>query len=510
MKITIVTEASALIGGGHVMRCLTLAAVARDSGCDVTFCVNREAFTAVPRLAAAGFETLIADDPVSSRGLQVAPSDLVIVDSYRSDRHFERALRDKTGSIAVIDDLAERVHDCDLLIDTTWGRAVSDYEGLVPKRATVLAGASYALLRPEFVQARRAALDARAGRSGRLRCLISLGLTDVGGITAAIVRALLASESNFLLDVVVGPNAPSLMELRHLADTFGHVSLHVDVTNMAALMADADVAVGAGGSTSWERCCLGLPTVMVVVADNQHLVASSLAEAGAVVVVECGADQDARAVNALASLSRDDLHRMSAAAAAVTDGHGAARVWSGLRHLVEGGGAGCLAQTHDDSVLNLRSAQPADADQLWQWRNDKVSRANSLDSRIVPWPEHLKWFAGVLADRHRHLLVAECHDVPVGMIRFDAVDGEKGEELFAISFLVAPDWRGRGIGAQVLEAGCRHVRSRRPDARLFGQVRSDNAASRRLFERLGFSAQHDALSDDVVCYSLDGSRPHDG
>src|SRR6056297_1051342 len=168
MKITIVTEASALIGGGHVMRCLTLAAV--------------------------GFETLIADDPVSSRGLQVAPSDLVIVDSYRSDRHFERALRDKTGSIAVIDDLAERVHDCDLLIDTTWGRAVSDYEGLVPKRATVLAGASYALLRPEFVQARRAALDARAGRSGRLRCLISLGLTDVGGITAAIVRALLASE----------------------------------------------------------------------------------------------------------------------------------------------------------------------------------------------------------------------------------------------------------------------------------------------------------------------------
>ena len=267
------------------MRCLTLAGELARDGADVRFTVNEDAPRFAPSLQRSGFPFTAVR--TLAEGLEIAARqngvDAFVCDFYALDAEIERSLRATAAKIVVIDDLANRPHDCDLLIDTTFGRSTEDYRGLVPPGAVMLAGARYALLRPEFAALRDELLARRAAGGGVERILVSLGLTDVGGITARVVAALLETELNAQaqIDVVIGPMAQSRAELEAMAARNTRMELHIDPPDMARLMANADVAIGGGGTTSWERCCLGLPTVLVVLADNQRLIASKLGKVGA-------------------------------------------------------------------------------------------------------------------------------------------------------------------------------------------------------------------------------------
>ncbi len=312
-SILFVCDAGPSVGGGHVMRSLTLARALQARGA-------RCAFRSHPD-GDAVLATFAPDMPLAAAD---APGfDALVFDHYALGGADHVALA-KGRTTLVIDDLADRPLEADLLLDAGLARAATDYRGLLPPRCELLLGPGYAPLRPDFAARREEALARRAAGGPVRRILVSLGLTDVGGITARIAERLAGAA---LLDVVVGSIAPSLPALRALTQVDPLIRLHVDTPDMAALTAQADVAIGAGGSSSWERCVLGLPTLLLVLADNQTPAATALAEAGAVLALDV-AEVDT-AFDALAArLLGDEVlrGRLSHAAAGVCDGRGAERV----------------------------------------------------------------------------------------------------------------------------------------------------------------------------------------
>jgi UDP-2,4-diacetamido-2,4,6-trideoxy-beta-L-altropyranose hydrolase len=323
-RLLIRADASRSVGGGHVQRCLSLAQPLHDRGWECLLAGDPETPDIVPLPAWVSFHPLAGrDEP------QAMDVDLLIVDNYRLDAAFERNCRSWARRILVVDDGAERRHECDLLLDQAAGLSTADYRGLVPPSCQLLLGPLYAIVRPEFARLRPESL-ARRRRPGR-RLLINFGASDMRSAGGMVLSALArAGGAPVDLDLVMGRVDAPLGPLRDLAAAIsGHAAVHGQVSNMADLMSRADLAIGAGGSASWERCTLGLPAILLSVAANQRHNAASLASAGAALdlgdIAEAAAVEAAR--SALALL--DDpgrLRAMSSRAAALCAGDGAERV----------------------------------------------------------------------------------------------------------------------------------------------------------------------------------------
>jgi UDP-2,4-diacetamido-2,4,6-trideoxy-beta-L-altropyranose hydrolase len=296
------------------------------------FAVPNRAVRAVRLLAESGFviHQLHECQPVQPGDLP--PHDIAIFDNYSWDAIVERRWRDGHRTLVAIDDLADRKHACDILVDQTPLRHADLYGALVPAECTVLTGASYALLRPEFAAYREAALARRrSNRSDRL--LVSLGLSDLQAIALRVVSLALETRADLSIDVVVSGGAPSLPGLHELQRRGAPLHVHVDTPDIARLMTQADLSVGAGGSTSLERCCLGLPTLIITLADNQREIASALDRLGAARYLGAAITlPDVEIKAALADFLDDCEGRRACAAKAsqLVDGRGADRVSSVL------------------------------------------------------------------------------------------------------------------------------------------------------------------------------------
>jgi UDP-2,4-diacetamido-2,4,6-trideoxy-beta-L-altropyranose hydrolase len=325
-RILFIVDAGPKVGGGHVMRSLTLARAleARGASC---------AFLAPP--AVSSLLEAFAPDVARLPAASTDPADLAsamvpqLFEAFAFD-HYRLSYADQRGMAGtrpclVIDDLADRPLNADLILDSGPDRKASDYEGL-HDGARLLLGPAYAQVRPEFSELREQALAWRGEPVQRI--LVSMGLTDLGGITSRVVERLRPKVGEIGLDVVLGAGAPSLAGLTKVARRDARLTLHVDTPHMARLMAEADIAVGAAGSSAWERCVLGLPTAMVVLAPNQKAAAAGLAAQGAALVVVADApDFDAKLDRAVMRLMKDDDLRRSVALASsqVCDGQGAGR-----------------------------------------------------------------------------------------------------------------------------------------------------------------------------------------
>lgn len=356
MRVAFRTDASLQIGTGHVMRCLTLAKALAAGGAECEFMcrehpgnllefIRGQGFPAhpLPLLTEAGRN---GSAPETAHGHWLGASqsqdaaacrpilaervpDWLITDHYALDSSWERALAPHYRKLLVIDDLADRTHACDALLDQTLGRAMEDYTPLVPGGCQLLCGSPYALLRPEFAALRPYSLQRRAGAPlGEL--LINMGGVDKDNLTGQVLAALptcrLPKECR--ITVVMGSTAPWLEQVRQQALELPWPNrVLAGVGNMAQLMADSDLAIGAAGTTAWERCCLGLPTLMLVLADNQLKVAQSLAATGAAALIprEEMAPQLAAWVSKLLTTA-GALEAMSQAAQQVVDGGGAQRI----------------------------------------------------------------------------------------------------------------------------------------------------------------------------------------
>lgn len=350
LRVAVRADAGLTLGSGHVMRCLTLATALRQRGAQVHFLCRGGPGHLGGRIEAEGFGLTLLDktlspaqDALHSRAALTeawrgAGCDLLLVDHYGLEATWEQALRPACRRLAAIDDLADRPHDVDLLLDQNLGRKVSDYDDRLPAAAVRLIGPQYALLRPEFAAARAASLARRGGQGWR-HLLISLGGADPHQGTQRCLQALAACPlpADAQVTVVLGALAWSRPAIQALLPTLPfQARLLTDVTDMAAVLAETDLAIGAAGGSAWERCCLGLPSLLLVLADNQRPGTQALEAVGAALSlggVDALADRLPAALQQLAPPGR--LSTMSAAAAAITDGQGAARVADALLALMQ-------------------------------------------------------------------------------------------------------------------------------------------------------------------------------
>ncbi len=327
-SILFVVDAGAAVGGGHVMRSLTLAQALATQRASVCFAAPPAvgailaAFAPdTPQISAASSAT---DD--LSAALKSERFDAVVFDHYGLAEPDHRLIGRNKPAL-VLDDLADRQLGANLVLDSGPARRAEDYDGLIPDGARLLLGPQYAPVRAEFAALRETALSWR-GEPVR-RILVSLGLTDVDAITGRVVERLRPRVSDVGIDVVLGAEAPSLPSLAKIAKRDTRIQLHIDSPHMARLTAEADIAIGAAGSSTWERCTLGLPTLMLVLADNQRAAARTLAERNAAIVLDPAASNFESAFDrALMRLTTDAALRrqLAAASAELCDGQGAPRV----------------------------------------------------------------------------------------------------------------------------------------------------------------------------------------
>ena len=294
MKIAFRVDESSQIGSGHVMRCLTLADALRERGAECQFVCRAHEGHSMDYIRARGYGVCALPKPsfdasfefdlahaswlgvdwlTDAQETQLSLSDTkldwLIVDHYALDHRWESTFRPSCKRIMVIDDLADRQHDCDLLLDQNYGSSAERYRGLVPADCAQYCGPKYALLKPVYAR-RRAQLPASNGHVRRVLIYFGGG-PDAGNLTGLAVQAFQAPElAQIELDSVSGAAYAHKSSLKELVVQRGNATIHWQLPDLADLMAKSDLAIGAGGATTWERCCMGLPTIMTSIAENQR------------------------------------------------------------------------------------------------------------------------------------------------------------------------------------------------------------------------------------------------
>lgn len=290
LQIAIRTDASVTTGAGHVMRCLTLAEELRGMGAEVSFVCRGGVGNGLDIIHDRGFRTHALDDVIhwrvdaewSAQALSGhAPVDWIVADHYGLDWRWESCMRQTARHILVIDDLADRTHDCEILLDQNfYVGAANRYAGRVPAGCRLFLGPAFALLRTEFRDAARRPRE----RNGRVkRLLVAFGATDPTNETRKVLTALETLASlNLEVDVVTGSANPRRGQIEARCATLPGVHCHVQTHRMAELMWAADLAIGAGGTTMWECCVMALPALTVVTASNQLKTTNDVSATGAI------------------------------------------------------------------------------------------------------------------------------------------------------------------------------------------------------------------------------------
>lgn len=477
MRFLLRADASRSLGLGHVKRCLALGQALRDCGADVAL-LSRAADVDIATLAADAridFYPLAAGpdwqaDAERTAGIARATgAQSVIVDHYLLDARWHRSVAAGGLRVAAIDDLADRPLDVSLLIDHNYAADhAAKYHGRLAPATRLLAGPRFALLGPSYASAPRHAV-----REGDVASIgIFMGGADAAGISGVAIDAC-RRHAGFAgpIEVATTRANPHLAQLRQRCNKDAALTLTVDAPDLAAFFARHDLQIGAGGGATWERCCIGAPTLVLRGAANQDAVIPALSALGAVAALPDSGPPTAQSVgHALRPLLGDanTRRRMAAASRALVDGLGARRV---ALHL-------CAEQ------LQVRPAVAADARLLYAWRNDEATRRFSNDSATIAWPQHAAWFDRVLADPARLLLVGSVGALPVGAIRFDAIDGGASE----VSLYLDPALHGLGLGGHLLRAGedrlTKHAGP--PPAGFVATVLGENTGSQRLFAAGGY------------------------
>ncbi len=335
MNIAFRVDSSSKTGVGHLMRCLTLADELKSKNYQITFICrdlkgNHIHSVQYPVFVLPKSESFSSDDLYlehlgasqqedADQTIRVLPRniDILIVDSYALNIIWHKKLRPYVKKILVIDDLANRQFDCDILLNQNVGSKNEDYKTKVPYDCKLLLGCDYALLQPGFSLLRKKAIEKRKVTKKIKNILISMGGSDLNNVTYNVLQQI---SDNYNVIVVLGSNSPHNEMIKSYSKN-KEIKVIIETKNMPKLIFEADLGIGAGGSSSWERCCLGLPTLLYITAENQRVNAGNLEHLGLVKIVRNLKDD-------LQNMSNDiNLWReMSEKSIAICDGLGVKRI----------------------------------------------------------------------------------------------------------------------------------------------------------------------------------------
>jgi UDP-2,4-diacetamido-2,4,6-trideoxy-beta-L-altropyranose hydrolase len=454
------------------MRCLSFAETLRWAGWSPVFAVNREALEAVRQLSGGSTKVHVVSDRDSVESFE--PFDVVVVDHYDLGEDFERPLVDAGKTVVALDDVCHRRHAAQILVDSSPQRGADHYADLVSAGCRVLTGPRYALIAGRW---RRLRKSSRA-RHGEMRevghVMISMGATDPGDASTKIVSALDAAGLRIRSDIVLGPSAPHHQALSRALKPW--MDLLIDPVDFPDRVAQADIVIGAPGQSSLERATLGVPSLIIPVADNQNDLCEMLERSGA---AEClpreMLDDPERLGQRISGLVADAERRvsLSRAAAQLVDGRGALRLLCAL--------CGEYA-TYNGLTLRLRLAEERDGDWLLALQHQPATRRYARNPEIPRADQHANWFAAVLDDLDRVLLIVETlEDEPAGFVRLDRLEADDTAS-FEVSIAIDEAFHRRGVGSAALALARRFS----PCSELIATVLQGNVASEKLFAAMGY------------------------
>lgn len=499
MKVVFRVDASIEIGSGHVIRCLALARPLRELGAEIFFISRDLEGNLHDRISSEGFSLSSLKDPEILKPSQDQETsaeyagwlavpwqadaaqtinaigskdiDWLVVDHYALDKRWEVQLRPYTKKIMVIDDLADRPHDCNLIVDHNFiSEFEKRYRNITPDTCICFLGPRYALIDSEYSR-RRSSISIRTGPIRQI--LVSFGGYDPSNLTQMTTEAFIdLRRSDIRLDVVINSKSKHLDTINELIVPHSNITLHKSLPTLASLTASADLVIGAGGVTTWERCCLGAPALVITMAENQIPIARHLDRQKII-----------RLIGDHKTVSRDDvfgelkkivqtanIEEWSSKCMSLVDGKGINRVTDLLTLTV-------------NTCLKVRRARHEDESLLLGWVNDPLVRKNAFEGSLISPESHHRWLVSKLKDKENCMLfvIETLEELPIGQVRFEC-NGTQWEIHYG---LWAPI-RGLGLGTKMLAEALSVFRQTKSDVTLFGRVKRDNFPSRRIFEALGF------------------------
>jgi UDP-2,4-diacetamido-2,4,6-trideoxy-beta-L-altropyranose hydrolase len=529
MHIAFRVDSSTIIGYGHVMRCLTLARalsyklktqqkykpenvkvstgdadvvisfICRDHQGHINQLILDENYKLLllptaaqeinPKNSDSWLGTTFEEDAQQCINLlkKLPLIELLIVDHYAIDHQWHTLMRPYYQKLLVIDDLANRLLACDYLLDQTYNRNKASYLQLVPENCQLLLGKNYILLRDEFELLRIRAQRQRKERikemkkgSHAVNILITMGGTDPDNLSQFALLAiheLMEKLPSITVNLVISSQSIHLASLTAFCKEHPWANLVLNSKNMASLMLSADIAIGASGGTAWERCCLGLPCLTTINAENQQLVAKNLSLAGA--IINLGWHQDLT-TSALTLAINDVLNnvniyeKMTNACFSICDGKGVARAVNEI----------CQDLIAHANKIVFHVAEKEDCELIYRWQSNKNTRKYFINPTIPSWQEHQYWYHSCLVDPTRILyLLHDYQKNKVGLLRLDQLSkNSENESTYEISIIIAPEHQGKGLAVSALKRLCQLNKR----ATYIATIHNNNIQSQKAFNKAGF------------------------
>jgi UDP-2,4-diacetamido-2,4,6-trideoxy-beta-L-altropyranose hydrolase len=488
MKLLIRVDASASIGTGHVMRCLALAqATLKDEL--IAFLMGATTPALESLLSSEGIMVARLGAPLGSNAdaletinhAKLIEATWVVVDGYHFGETYQKLIKDSGFKLLIIDDYG---HATQYWADLILNQNLGVHSRLYHHRklyTNLLLGPRFALLRKEFWawQGFNRQISTSVGK-----LLITLGGADSENVTFKVLQALRQIECQEIdVVVVVGGSNPHLQELQATIQNLPFaIVLKQNVANMPTLMAWADIAITAGGSTCWEIAFMGLPSLIIIQAQNQQEIAKNLDGIGSAKNIGWHTLLPESLIQGINQFLNDSALRssMSARAKQLVDGEGVDRV---LMHLRE-------------QNLRLRTIREDECDLQWQWANDPVVRARSFSSDPISWEKHAQWFQSKIHSPSCKFYIAiNAEDIPIGSIRYEL---ERHEAI--VSICVDSKYRGQGYGHAMIELGSRILFSHSPIKKINAYIQPHNHASIRAFQKAGFACRGTILFQQGQSY----------
>jgi UDP-2,4-diacetamido-2,4,6-trideoxy-beta-L-altropyranose hydrolase len=445
--LVIRADANAQMGTGHVMRCIALAQAWQDRGGGVTFLSHCDSDQIKQRIQDEGFTFIPIEKPhpdpsdltfvfhaLSAISYQLPAASLwLALDGYHFTSHYQKEIRNSGYRLLVIDDMAHLdYYHADILLNQNIH--ASELKYCCNKDTIKLLGCEYVMLRKEFLKYQdwKRKIPEKAKK-----ILVTLGGADPDNVTLKVIESLkLINDDDLEVNVVAGPSNPSLETLQSaISNTQFTINILQNVTDMPELMAWADIAISAGGTTCWEMAFMGLPNVTAILAENQQAIATELSEKE--VIVNLGEYEGLSSNKIVRSLhkkmlEKQDRSKMSRLGKKLVDGMGAKRI---VKSMMIG-------------KLKLHPVQEQDCKLIWKWANDPDVRAGSFSSEFIPWEDHVRWFNSKLNDPQCFFYIAmNDNGIPIGQVRF-----ETNQKEICISVSIDKSFRGKGYGSMIIDS----------------------------------------------------------